>query len=281
MKAFRRMIIAGTGLALAGCTSLPGANLGDTFLVEGFLNEATWPTLGGSLHGRAGESVSGCRRRRGEERCELRMTATAFYRKGQAAAAGEEVGAVGSGDLSHLTGAPVLAYQQMLLGSGRQQRHHVRKPARAWSPARLLAGAAERRRSLVCTDPGVVQAQYAEAFAEVVARATSAAKASVGSCTSALNVTILTAEARGVIDEVVSAVQGYTSPMLSIVGHTDTVGSKAYNQGLSERRANTVYRALEAKGVPGSAMTKCWPLGARAGCPDRRRRERAAQPLAS
>jgi OOP family OmpA-OmpF porin len=40
-----------------------------------------------------------------------------------------------------------------------------------------------------------------------------------------------------------------------IVGHTDTSGSAAYNQGLSERRAGVVRDALVARGIPTAAVT--------------------------
>ena len=39
------------------------------------------------------------------------------------------------------------------------------------------------------------------------------------------------------------------------MGHADTVGSTAYNQGLSEARANRVADELIARGVPAGAMT--------------------------
>ena len=45
-----------------------------------------------------------------------------------------------------------------------------------------------------------------------------------------------------VINEVVALLSGYGSPLVSIVGHTDTVGSVAYNQRLSERRATAAPR---------------------------------------
>ena len=42
---------------------------------------------------------------------------------------------------------------------------------------------------------------------------------------------------------------------VQVIGHTDTSGSKAFNQKLSERRAQTVAGALTQAGVPQSAMT--------------------------
>jgi len=41
---------------------------------------------------------------------------------------------------------------------------------------------------------------------------------------------------------------------IEVVGHTDTVGSAAYNERLSERRAAAVKQALVADGVPGDTI---------------------------
>ena len=51
------------------------------------------------------------------------------------------------------------------------------------------------------------------------------------------------------------AVQSLGTSAMSIVGHADTVGSQAYNQGLSERRARRVANALVDRGVPANIMT--------------------------
>ncbi len=45
------------------------------------------------------------------------------------------------------------------------------------------------------------------------------------------------------------------STALSVVGHTDTVGSLQYNQGLSERRARRVGEGLVQRGIPANSMT--------------------------
>ena len=45
---------------------------------------------------------------------------------------------------------------------------------------------------------------------------------------------------------------------LSIVGHTDTSGSAAYNVRLSERRAKAVADALVGAGVAQTALTIDW-----------------------
>lgn len=64
----------------------------------------------------------------------------------------------------------------------------------------------------------------------------------------------LTADARQVISDVVAAIGGAASA-ISVVGHTDTVGSLQYNQGLSERRANAVANRMVQLGVDRSRIT--------------------------
>lgn len=54
----------------------------------------------------------------------------------------------------------------------------------------------------------------------------------------------LTPEAQSVVDQIVAE----TNNALSVVGHTDTSGSNAYNQALGQRRADAVSNALTAHG---------------------------------
>jgi len=56
-------------------------------------------------------------------------------------------------------------------------------------------------------------------------------------------------EGRQVLDQVVSQVQTINLETLIAVGHTDSIGSEQYNQGLSERRANSVKNYLVSRGV--------------------------------
>jgi len=56
----------------------------------------------------------------------------------------------------------------------------------------------------------------------------------------------LTDAAVAVIEEIVAIAQGQN---VSIVGHTDTSGPTAYNDGLSEQRAQSVATALRQRGV--------------------------------
>ena len=65
----------------------------------------------------------------------------------------------------------------------------------------------------------------------------------------------ITAEADSVLSEAASAAKSGGSSSVTIVGHTDTVGSPAYNQKLSECRANAAKSNLVGKGVPEGAIS--------------------------
>jgi OOP family OmpA-OmpF porin len=61
-------------------------------------------------------------------------------------------------------------------------------------------------------------------------------------------------DAAVILDEAVSALGGSSAPV-SVEGHTDWVGTDAYNQGLSERRAESVRRYLVEHGVDESRLS--------------------------
>lgn len=56
-------------------------------------------------------------------------------------------------------------------------------------------------------------------------------------------------EGRQVLDQVAGQVDTLNLETLIAVGHTDSIGSEQYNQGLSERRANSVKNYLVTKGI--------------------------------
>ncbi|NYT85697.1 outer membrane protein OmpA [Pollutimonas harenae] len=56
-------------------------------------------------------------------------------------------------------------------------------------------------------------------------------------------------EGRQVLDQVASQAATINLETLIATGHTDSIGTEAYNQGLSERRANSVKEYLISKGV--------------------------------
>jgi OmpA-OmpF porin, OOP family len=58
------------------------------------------------------------------------------------------------------------------------------------------------------------------------------------------------------LDEVASTMSANSDiASVTIVGYTDRIGSTAYNQKLSEQRANSVKAYLEGKGVSGTRLT--------------------------
>lgn len=59
----------------------------------------------------------------------------------------------------------------------------------------------------------------------------------------------LRAEAPAALDTVLRILQQYPTLVIEVAGHTDSIGTQQYNQGLSERRANTVCKYLIERGV--------------------------------
>jgi len=60
----------------------------------------------------------------------------------------------------------------------------------------------------------------------------------------------LTARAREIIGQAAQASRSQQVTRIEVAGHTDTVGSAQFNQGLSQRRANNVAAELVRLGVP-------------------------------
>jgi OOP family OmpA-OmpF porin len=64
----------------------------------------------------------------------------------------------------------------------------------------------------------------------------------------------LTADAKRIVDQAASNAQSGHITQMTVTGHTDTVGSDAYNMRLSRRRAESVASELEQDGVPSSEI---------------------------
>ena len=60
---------------------------------------------------------------------------------------------------------------------------------------------------------------------------------------------VLKAEGKSKLDDLVSKVKGINLEVIIAVGHTDSVGSDAYNQKLSVRRSEAVKAYLVSKGI--------------------------------
>ncbi|MEO1329384.1 MAG: OmpA family protein [Pseudomonadota bacterium] len=250
MKAIFRTVIVGAALAVAGCTSsnLPGANLGDTFFVEGFINEEL---PGGSYTQEQARAYQARAAFEAQEDTNW-YDSTAFYRKGQIAASGQEVMPWDPAEFG-LSGDIVTGYNQTVAAAAQY------KDVRPEPCARMVALydhwlEQTREGSHSITAPGVVQGQWAGAYFECTGGVATPPDAARYIVYFGFDRSDLDAQARGVLDDVVAAVSGLANPQLSIVGHTDTAGSKAYNQGLSERRAARVANYLASKGVSRDRM---------------------------
>ena len=66
---------------------------------------------------------------------------------------------------------------------------------------------------------------------------------------------IIKPEGRPVLDEIVTVLNSNPSMRVDIQGHTDSVGSDAWNQGLSERRARAVMKYLVSAGITPERLT--------------------------
>ena len=71
-----------------------------------------------------------------------------------------------------------------------------------------------------------------------------------GSITFASNSADLNAQFYSALDGVDLVLKEYDKTMIEIAGHTDSTGSAALNQSLSERRAQSVGSYLSSKGLP-------------------------------
>ncbi|MEJ5061719.1 MULTISPECIES: OmpA family protein [unclassified Pseudomonas] len=71
----------------------------------------------------------------------------------------------------------------------------------------------------------------------------------------AFNKSDLTPAMQSQLDAVMGTLQDASVVSIKVVGHTDSVGSDAYNQGLSERRASTVAEYLLSQHVAPNKVT--------------------------
>lgn len=102
-----------------------------------------------------------------------------------------------------------------------------------------------------CVDPDEQKARFDAAYAACLGSEPTGLVVYFGFDRSDLN-----SAARAVVGDVVAALNGVAEPIVSLVGHTDTSGSAAYNLGLSQRRVNTVADALASSGVPMGGVTR-------------------------
>lgn len=68
------------------------------------------------------------------------------------------------------------------------------------------------------------------------------------------NKAVLKAESKAQLDALLSKLKSLKWTGMTVVGHTDSTGLAAYNQGLSERRAESVKSYLVGQGLPAAAI---------------------------
>jgi len=64
----------------------------------------------------------------------------------------------------------------------------------------------------------------------------------------------LTVESQALLQKVIGTIRDRAPVDVSVVGHTDTVGKKEYNYGLSMKRAKAVASILQGKGIDPSVL---------------------------
>jgi outer membrane protein OmpA-like peptidoglycan-associated protein len=244
MNTVSRIAVIGVALVAAGCTkNLPGGSILGTFTAANYLkSEVGDASFNGEL-ARAYQKIAAVNANSHVNW----LDSTVYIRKSKAAAAGtpEELFVPAdlgvNGDLEAL---------------------------RAQTISAVAANAGERPKECAQTMAlydYLVESTY-QAPGQSVAIARAAYDAAYSSCVPSaeagdfvvffgFNRADLTAAALSVIDEVVAALGGSGAPV-SVVGHTDTVGSLQYNQRLSERRAAAVANRLVSLGVDGGTITQ-------------------------
>jgi len=245
MKTATYLMLGVSALALAGCTNLPGSSLGATFSAERYLN---------GEHGSDADFNSALAKeytelgRRAAFKDVLWLNSTAYIAKAQQAEAGVTPAPWTPAELG-VDGDATALYDQVV------STINANKDARPAACARAQAMwdqylEALRGGPTFCVKPEDARALLDEALAACGPKGPANFVVYFG-----FDKYNLTDEARAVVDEVVAAVQSMGATALSVVGHTDTMGSVEYNQGLSERRAHTVAGALAERGIPQGAMT--------------------------
>jgi len=72
--------------------------------------------------------------------------------------------------------------------------------------------------------------------------------------TFAFNSSTLNQRAYGVLDRVADTLREYDQTMIEVAGHTDSIGSDAYNDKLSRERAQSVANYLTGRGISGQRL---------------------------
>jgi outer membrane protein OmpA-like peptidoglycan-associated protein len=242
MNNISRIMLAGAALAAAGCTTnLPGGSIGQTFGAESFLSE----DLGGSgFNGALADAYQQVAAWNATEAVNW-LDATVYENRARAAAAG----------------SPMELYQPADFGVNgdlEAERARVIAAVAAHSGARPQ----ECAEAMAYYDHLVEGYYQGDANGQRLETVIARYEAAIAACEPLMptdgiffgfDSATLTAAADAIIRDIVAAI-GTAGTPVSVVGHTDTVGSLAYNQGLSERRANAVANRMVELGVPAGSI---------------------------
>lgn len=247
MKTVTRLLLGTAAIALAGCTQLPGSSLGATFGAERYLEaDHGGPGFTGAL----AKEYTELGRRAAFMDVRWR-NATAYIAKAQQAESGVAP-APWTPDQLGVNGDAQAMYETVVstINANKDARPEACARAQAMWDQYLEALRGDAA-GAICLLPADAKALLDEALA--------ACGASVDATGYIVyfgfDRTNLTDRARATLDDVVAAVNNLGTNALSVVGHADTVGTNAYNQGLSERRARRVAEYLNNNGIPSSKMT--------------------------
>ncbi len=249
MRTVTFLMLGASALAMAGCSNLPGSSLGGTFTAEPYLEREHGGQ--GSFNDALAMEYTELARRQAFQ-MQRWMNATAYISKAQAAEAGNTPAPWTPAQLG-VNGEASQLYDEVVatIEANRAERPAACARAQAMWDQYLFVLRATANGATCPLTPEEARAMLDEALAACAPPAGPA------------NYVIyfgfdkwnLTDAARDTLDEVVAAVQQMGSTALSLVGHTDTMGSVEYNQGLSERRADSAADYLEDRGIPRGAMT--------------------------
>jgi outer membrane protein OmpA-like peptidoglycan-associated protein len=94
-----------------------------------------------------------------------------------------------------------------------------------------------------------LRAQLAGTGVDVVRQGDNITLDMPGNITFATNSADLNSGFFAVLDKVSETLREYDQTMVEVAGHTDSTGSRDYNMGLSQRRANSVAAYLTSRGI--------------------------------
>ena len=249
MRTVTFLMLGASALAIAGCSNLPGSSLGATFSAEPYLAKEHGSDA--NFNGALAKEYTALARWQAND-YQRWMNATAFIHKAKMAEAGNTPAPWTPAELG-VDGDATKKYDEVVstIKANEDQRPAACAHAQAMWDLYLFLLRAE-----AAGDP--IPKTSKDALAELN-DALAACAPKMGPANYVVYFGFdkynLTAAARDTLNEVVSAVNKMSATALSIVGHTDTVGTLQYNQALSERRAKSVGDYLADHGIPRTEMT--------------------------